>query len=123
MLAIDVIEPTQTKWASLIMLWPKEGGPLCFCFDYQNLNAVTIQVLYSIPSVDECIKLLGDATIFSTLDATTEYGQAEIANKDCDKMAFTSHHRFLRFTRMPFGLKNTPSTFQSAMDVVRTKVK
>lgn len=37
--------------------------------------------------------------------------------------AITSHHGLYRFTKMPFGLKNAPNTFQWAEDVTLTPVR
>lgn len=73
--------------------------------------------------MEACIDLLGNATIISTLDANSRYWKVEIAEEDRDKTAFTSHYGLFHFTRMPFGLKNDPGTFQRANDVLDTKVK
>lgn len=42
---------------------------------------------------------------------------------DIDKTTFTSHLGTLRYTRMPFGLKNSHATFQRVIDVVLSSVK
>lgn len=38
-------------------------------------------------------------------------------DKDVDNIAFVTHHKMFRYTRMPFGIKNTPATFQGSVDV------
>jgi hypothetical protein len=35
---------------------------------------------------------------------------------DIDKMAFRTHHGHYEFLVMPFGLSNTPATFQALMN-------
>lgn len=47
----------------------------------------------------------------------------EIAEENHNKAAFASHHRLLKVTRLPFGLKNAPGTSQQAMDVRITKIR
>ena len=68
--------------------------------------------------MDECIDSLGEARIFSTLDANSGYWQIELADEDCEKTAFTSHSGVFQYKRMPFGLNNVPSTFQRTIDIV-----
>lgn len=55
MLAIDVIDPAQTEWASSIVFVPNKDGALCFCVDYLKLNEVTTHNSYPIPCMDELI--------------------------------------------------------------------
>lgn len=55
MLAMDVIEPAQTEWASSTVFVPKKDVSFPLCVDYCKWNAVTIQDLYSIPGLKECI--------------------------------------------------------------------
>ena len=123
MKAAGVIEPASTEWASPIVFVPKKDGELRFCIDYRKLNAMTVRDSYPIPRMDECIDSLGDATLFTTLDANSGYWQVEIDPADRDKTTFTSHFGLYRFLRMPFGLRNAPATFQRAMDVILASVR
>ena len=123
MLKEGIAEPATTEWASPIVFAPKKDGTLRFCVDYRRLNAMTIRDSYPIPRMDECIDSLGNAQVFSTLDANAGYWQVELDERDKDKTAFVTHHGLYRYTRMPFGLKNAPATFQRAMDVILASVK
>lgn len=60
--------------------------------------------------MDKGIDYLGDAAVFSTLDANSGYWQMEIGECDRDKFLFTSYHGRYRFIGMPFGLRNAPGT-------------
>lgn len=51
---------------------------LRFCVDYNNLKAVMIQDSYQMLYLPECLDTLGNATIFSTLDAKSSYCLVEI---------------------------------------------
>lgn len=73
MLEINVIEPGSTEGASPTVFVSTKDETLLFCVIYRKLNAVTIWDSYPIPGMDECIDSLGDAIIFSTLDAISSY--------------------------------------------------
>jgi Reverse transcriptase (RNA-dependent DNA polymerase) len=119
---MDVIEPSTSEWSAPIVLIPKPDGTLRFCIDYRKLNALTVRDCYPLPRMDDCLDSLGEATIFSTLDANSGYWQLDVADEDKDKTTFTSHRGTYRFKRMPFGLINAPATFQRAMDVLLSRV-
>ena len=112
-----------TEFAAPVVFAPKKDGTLRFCVDYRRLNATTVGDAYPIPRMDECIDSLEDARVLSTLDANSRYGQIPIAPKDQDKTTLTTHYGTNTFTRMPFGLKNAPATYQRAIDTILTTVK
>jgi Reverse transcriptase (RNA-dependent DNA polymerase) len=123
MLDAKVIEPAASEWASPIVLIPKPDGSLRFCVDHRKLNSITIRDQYALPRLDDCIDSLGEARVFSTLDANSGYWQIKVAEESKDKTAFTCHRGLYRFTRMPFGLCNAPATFQRAVDVILATVR
>jgi hypothetical protein len=123
MLEADVIEPAESEWASPIVLIPKPDGSLRFCVDYRKLNAITVRDQYALPRLDDCIDSLGEARVFSTLDANSGYWQIKVSEDSRDKTAFTCHRGLYRFSRMPFGLCNAPATFQRAVDVILATVR
>lgn len=123
MVAMEIIYPAQIVWASRIVLVVKDDETLRFCVDYRELSAVTIQDLYQISWMYESPNFLGNTTIRSTLNAITGYEQVEISEQVHDKTAFTSPHGLFCFTRMQFGLKSSPGTFQGEIDVLVRRVK
>lgn len=123
MLLRKVIKPAQTVWASLTVFAPKKVGPLYFCADYKNLNAVTVCDSFPLHRMKNCIGFLGDEAVPSTLDAGRGYWQVKVEETDRDKMAFTSHNGLYRIPQMSFDLKNAPETIQRAMDVILLLVK
>jgi Reverse transcriptase (RNA-dependent DNA polymerase) len=68
--------------------------------------------------MDECIYSLGDAQIFTTLDHNSGYWQIPVSPEGIEKTTFTSNEGTFQFTRMPFGLRNAPATFQLTVDTV-----
>ena len=118
-----VIEPATSEWASPIVLVTKKDGSLRFCVDYRRLNAKTFPDAYPLPRIDGCLDSLGDAEIFTTLDCNAGYWQVPVAPEDRDKTTFTSYIRTFRYTRMTFGLRNAPATFQRALDIILSGVR
>ena len=118
-----VIEPATSEWASPIVPAPKKDGSLRFCVEYRRLNAKTVRDAYPRPRIDDCLNSLGDAEIFTTLDCNAGYWQVPVAPEDRDKTTFTSYLGTFRYTRMPFGLRHAPSTFQRALDIILSKVR
>lgn len=55
MLAMDVVQPVQTEWASTMVLVSKKDGALRFSVYYCKFNAVPIWYLYPISHEDEFI--------------------------------------------------------------------
>lgn len=62
--------------------------------------------------MDGCIESLGDATIFSALDAKRSYSKVQIAKGNKEETAFAPHYGLLQFIPMQCGLKKAPATLQ-----------
>ncbi|XP_017469475.1 PREDICTED: uncharacterized protein K02A2.6-like [Rhagoletis zephyria] len=58
----------------------------------------------------------------STLDLQAGYWQIGVKSEDQDKTAFITPFGTYRFTRMPFGLRNAPATFQRLIDRLKASL-
>jgi len=103
-LKLEVIEPSQSEWASPVVLILKLDGSPRFCIDYRQLNDRTVRDSYPSPRMDDCLDSLGDAQFFSTLDCIAGYWQIPPAEEDKPKTAFTCHCGTYQCTRLPFVL-------------------
>lgn len=103
----------------LLQFFPKRDGSYRFCVDYRALNAVTKKDAYPIPYVSVILDRLRDARYISTLDVKSAFWQVSVKESSREYTAFTVPGRGLYyFKRMPFGLTNSPATWQRLLDTV-----
>ncbi|CAM5173812.1 unnamed protein product [Eretmochelys imbricata] len=112
MLQMGVIRPSESAWASPVVLVPKPDGEICFCVDCRKLNAVTRPKNYPIPHTDELPEELGQAQFISTLNLTKGYWQVPLDESAKERSAFTTHVGLYEFNVLPYGLRYAPTTFQ-----------
>ena len=123
MLHDDIISPSQSPWASPVILVEKKDGTKRFCVDYRRLNNVTKRDVYPLPRIDDALDALGGAKYLSVVDLRSGYWQIPMAPEDREKTAFITHEGLYEFNGMPFGLSNAPATFQRFIDAVFAGLK
>ena len=116
MLDLGAIRPSNSPWASAVVLvWIKDGK-LWFCINLQKLNARTIKDTYSHPRIGEMLDCLNWVEWFSSLDLKLGYWQVVMEEDSKALAAFTVVPLgFCKCEHMPFGLPNAPATFQQLM--------
>lgn len=119
MLEQGIVVPSKSPWSSPVVLVKKPDGTHRFCVDYRQLNAVTKRDAYPLPFVSHILDRLRDGHYLSSIDIKSAYWQVALEEDSCEKTAFTIPGRGLfQFTRMPFGLHNSPATWQRLVDNV-----
>lgn len=123
MLEQGIIRHSSSPWTSPVWIVPKKldaSGQKKWrlVIDYRKLNEKTIDDRYPIPNITDILDKLGRCMYFTTLDLASGFHQVEVEKADIPKTAFSVENGHYEFLRMPFGLKNAPSTFQRVMDNV-----
>jgi transposase InsO family protein len=116
-----IIRPSQSSFSSNLVLARKKDGSLRLCVDYRQLNGVTRTDSYALPRINEIFDFLAGSQFFSVLDMKSGYHQVPVHPEDVHKTAFTAGPLgHWEFCRLPFGLTNSPATYQRLMESVFT---
>ncbi|GBN06013.1 Transposon Ty3-I Gag-Pol polyprotein [Araneus ventricosus] len=90
MLKEDVIQPSDSRWSSPVVLVKKKNGEWRSCVDYRRLKKITKKDVYPLPRIDDALHCLTGAKIFSMMDLKSGYWQIEVEDKDREKTAFVT---------------------------------
>lgn len=118
LLGAGFIEPSTSEWASPPVLVRKKDGKLRYCIDFRKLNDVTVKDAFPIANIETCLDTLRGSVFMSTLDMASGYYQIKLDEKDKHKTAFVTKHGLFQYTRLPFGLCNSPATFCRVVQLV-----
>ena len=123
MLKDGIVRESISPYTSPVWIVPKKADATGLkkdrlVVDYRKLNNNTISNKYPIPDITDILDKLGRASYFSTIDLVSGFHQIQMEDKDIEKTAFSIKSGKFEFTRMPFGLKNAPATFQRVMDAI-----
>lgn len=126
-LEAGVVERSNSDWALLIVPVVKKGEgetgeklmKVRMCLDARKLNARTRRDAYPLPHQDRILGRLGAAKYLSTIDLSKAFWQVPLDPQSRKYTAFRVFGRGLfQFTRLPFGLVNSPATLSRLMDQV-----
>jgi hypothetical protein len=59
-----LIEPSSSPYGAPVLFVPKANGELRACFDYRELNKITIKNRFPIPRIDDIIDRFKGASVF-----------------------------------------------------------
>ena len=118
MLDQGVIRPSQSAWASPVVLIKKPDGTDRFCCDLRKVNSVTKKDAYPLPRIADTLDALSGTQFYSSVDLQCGYWQVPLAEESKDRTAFITHAGLYEFNVMAFGLSNAPSSFQRLMECV-----
>ncbi|GJZ30002.1 reverse transcriptase domain-containing protein [Tanacetum coccineum] len=132
LLDAGIIYPIEdSPWISLVNCVPKKGGMTVVtnkknglvltrtvagwrvCIDYRKLNEATRKDHFPLSFMDQMLERLAGNKFFCFLDGFSGYFHISIEHADQKKTTCTYPYGTYAYKRMPFGLCNAPTTFQS----------
>ena len=116
LLDAEIIKPSNSPYASPMVLVKKKSGKLRLCVDYRKVNMRTIRDSYPIPKLTDIFSALHGSKYFSCLDLKQGFHQVPMAETSKEITAFVCPFGLFEFERMSQGLKNSPLTFQRLME-------
>ena len=116
MLDAGVIWPSNSPWCNAVVLVRKKDGSLRFCIDFRKLNSLTVKDSHPLPCICETLESLAGAAHYSTFNMNSGFWQVPMDEESKQYTPFTLGSMGLyECESMPFGLCNTPPTFQRLM--------
>ena len=101
-----------TDWCAGMVIVPKPNCTIGICVDLTKLNASICQERHILPSVKETLAQLGDAKVFSKLDANSGFWQLKLASESTLLTTFITPFGHYCFKRLLFGISSAPEVFQ-----------
>ena len=113
-----IIHPSNSPYASQVVIGHKKSREICLCVEYRKLNSVTIRDAFPLPHIDEALQAVHSSNVFTTsFDLAQGYLQLAMAENDIKKITFRAGSSGLyKFTHMPVGLSNAGSSFCRLME-------
>jgi Reverse transcriptase (RNA-dependent DNA polymerase) len=109
------IEKGDSPWATPCFFVKKKDGKFQPIQDYHTINEWTIPDTYPLPQIKTILEQLEGKALFTTLNICWGYNNICIKQEDQWKAAFITPYGLYIPKVMPFGLHNTPATFQWCM--------
>lgn len=116
MLATGIIELCVSSYSSLIDISKKKDGCFHFCVAYWKLSSITEDTASPMPQIQDALKDLGDAEVFSTLDPRSGHWQVRMEKRAMKYTASaTPTGGVFQFQVLPFGVTGDPGMFRFLM--------
>ena len=116
MLDAGVIQLSNSPWCIAVVLVRKKDGSLRFCINFRRLNSLTVKDSHPLPHICETLESLAGMAHYTTIDMNSGFWQVPMDEESKQYTAFTLGSMGLyECESMPFGLCNTPPTFQRLM--------
>lgn len=114
---VGIVRPSNSAWASPLVIVSRNGKKR-YCGNFRRLNAQTIPDRYPVPNITDCSNQLYGKKLFSKIDLVKAYHNIPVYPEHVSKTAVISQAGLFEYIRMPFGLKNAPSTWMRFITTV-----
>ena len=113
-----LVRDSISPWSSPVTLAQKKNGDRRLCIDYRRLNQVTIDERHPLPIIQDVFDRMSSARYFSTLDIAWAYWHIALDEESIEKTAFSTLDGHYEWLVLPFGMKNSPATFQRIIRLI-----
>ncbi|XP_055543099.1 uncharacterized protein LOC129728674 [Wyeomyia smithii] len=118
LLDLGIIERSSSDW-SLNCVPVIKPNKVRLCLDARKINERTVRDAYPLPHPGRILGQLPEARYLSTIDLSEAFLQVPLEKQSRKYTAFSVQGKGLfQYTRMPFGLINSPATLARLMDKV-----
>ena len=108
-------EVFHSDWLANPVLVKKKARKWRMCVDYTGLNKACPKDHFPMPRIDQIVNSTSGCEILSFLDAYSSYHQITMKESDQLATSFITPYGLYCYVTMPFGLKNTGTTYQRCM--------
>jgi len=95
---------------------PKASGGYRLTTDFRKLNSLTEAYKFPLEDIKAGLDWLGGKKVITTLDMRDSFSQVVLAEEFCPLTAVRTPLWLYQYTRMPQGLKNSPTTLQRVIN-------
>lgn len=111
-----IVRESRSGWASPALLVNKRSeGKARLVVNYGTVNKKCPKVNQPAPNMNRLFDRFRDKVWKAKFDIKNAFLHMRVKEADIEKTAFVTQKRLLEFLRMPFGYKNSPAYFQSAI--------
>src|SRR5688572_28759628 len=96
------IIPLDAFYSSPVLFIKKLNKGLRFYIDYRRLNLYTIKDPYPIPRIDNIMRVIKKAKVFSKLDIRQAFHRIRIAYDSADLMTFRTRYNIYKYRVLLF---------------------
>ena len=123
MLKMGIIEPSNSPYASPVVLVKKPDGFYRFCCDFRKVNSVTVFDAEPIGNPEDLFVKMSGSKYFTKVDLSKGYWQIKMKENSKSLTAFVTPEGLFSFNKMPFGLVNSGATFCRMMRILSKGLK
>ena len=120
-LSKDFIQVNHFQTIIFVLFIKKLEEELCFCMNYQDLNAITIKNWYSLSLISEMLNRLSRAKIFIKLNIISAFNWLWIKEEDEAFIVFCTWFELFKYLIMLFNLCNESVSFQKYINNILWK--
>lgn len=113
-----IIEESTSPYNAPIVMVKKKDNTFRTCIDFRGLNKKTVPYPFPMQCIGSIFERLAGSSWFCKLDLTNGFLQVPLDPASKPLTSFSTEDGHFQFTRLPFGLRNSPLHFQSVMNGV-----